>query len=417
MLYNWKDFLPLKHKFINFLKKVYTHEFKRNSFKRITTKILENKDFLKKSKCISEFILENEDFDFRQKPYLWIMRSYLENNFSEEIQPVYFYYIESYFKKNMDKIDEFYLIWSEIIWEDDPILDALQIYINYNILNSIWIKNFTVRINSTWIEKEKIKFKEELINFYDNKRNILSEESKELINTNPMLILKSENEDDKILNKNAPIFVKKFLKKESKDHYQKFKEYLELLEIPFIEDNSLVSSDENQTKSIYAFKTEDWLTIAKWHRHNTISKNLWENYEVPATWFWIYTNRIVDILIENKFEIKTQNEIDLFFVWLGDDAKKAILPISIKARNAWIKTVISLWTPSMKEQMLKAQKSGAKFIVMVGIMEAKNGIFQVRNQQDWSQYEIKKEELIDYIISKIWKEKLDFYCPLKEFAK
>ncbi|MDF1682954.1 MAG: hypothetical protein P1U46_04560 [Patescibacteria group bacterium] len=45
-------------------------------------------------------------------------------------------------------------------------------------------------------------------------------------------------------------------------------------------------------------------------------------------------------------------------------------------------TVVSLGTPSMKEQMLKAQRSRAKYIVMVGIMEARNGIFQVRNEED-----------------------------------
>jgi histidyl-tRNA synthetase len=33
----------------------------------------------------------------------------------------------------------------------------------------------------------------------------------------------------------------------------------------------------------------------------------------------------------------------------------------------------------MKEQMLKANRSGSKYVVMVGLMEARNGVFQVRN--------------------------------------
>jgi histidyl-tRNA synthetase len=33
----------------------------------------------------------------------------------------------------------------------------------------------------------------------------------------------------------------------------------------------------------------------------------------------------------------------------------------------------------MKEQILKAQRVKAKFIVIVGFMEAKNGLFQVRD--------------------------------------
>jgi hypothetical protein len=48
-------------------------------------------------------------------------------------------------------------------------------------------------------------------------------------------------------------------------------------------------------------------------------------------------------------------------------------------------------------------------------MEARNGIFQVRNNEDWTQEEVKKEDLIEYIIDKIWKENLDFYQPEMDF--
>lgn len=412
-----RDFLPEYHKYLTFLKKVYRHELRRNGFKRISTSMLESKDLLKKSKWINNFILDNIDKDIRQKPYIWIMRSYLENNLNEKIQPLYFYFMESFFEEEKWNFEEKILIWTEIIWEDDPILDAIQIFINFKILKKIGIENFTIKINSTWIEKEKVKFKEELINFYENKRNILCDESKDLLDKNPMLILKSKNEDEIILNENAPKCAQKFLKKDSKNHFAKFKEYLELLEIPFMEDNSIVCDDENQTKSIWEFQLENWDIIAAWHRHNCIAKNLWEAKEIPATGFWIYTEKIINILIENNIQLKNKDEIDLFFVQLWDDAKKVVLPISIKAREAWINTVISLWTPSMKEQMLKAQKSEAKFVVMVGIMEAKSWVFQVRNQEDWTQCEVKKEELIDYIIWKIGKDHLDFYCPVKDLVE
>jgi len=411
-----EDLLPNYHKYLTFLKKVYRHEFRKNWFQRISTPLFEKKDFLSQSKAFWKFIIDNIDIDIRQKPYIWIMRAYLNGNLFENIKPLYFYFMETYLTNFNWKIKEKLLIWTEIIWEDDPILDAIQIYINYETLNKIWLKDkFKIKINSTWIEKEKLKFKEELINFYDNKRNILTEESKKLVDTNPILILRSENEDEKILNENAPKLAQKFLKKESKAHYQKFKEYLDLLKVPFIEDNYLVYEDENQTKSIWKFENEKWETIAFWNRHNKIAKNLWELKEIPATWFWIDTKKIINLMIENKIEIKNKDEIDLFFVQLWDEAKKIVLPISIEARKAWIKTVISLWTVSMKEQMLKAQKSNAKFVVMVGIMEARNGIFQVRNQISWTQCEVKKENLINYIIENIWQENLDFYSPIEEF--
>jgi histidyl-tRNA synthetase len=68
----------------------------------------------------------------------------------------------------------------------------------------------------------------------------------------------------------------------------------------------------------------------------------------------------------------------------------------------------------MKEQMLKANRSWAKYVVMVWIMEARSGIFQVRNISDWTQKEVKKEKIIEYIIWKVGTDKLDFYCPAKD---
>ena len=412
-----KDFLPEYHTYLTFLKKVYRHEFRKNGFKRISTPMIETKDFIEKTWAIKNSIIDNVDIDIRQKPYIWIIKAYLNYNLSEEIQPIYFYFMESFLKKIWDDIEEKILIWTEIIWEDDPILDAIQIYINYKVLNDIWLSDkFVIKINSIWIEKEKNKFKEELINFYDNKRNILTKQSEKLIDINPLLILQSNDEDEKILNQNAPKVAQKFLKKDSKLHYQKFKEYLELLKIPFIEDNNLVSEDQNHVKTIWSFEDLNWEIITNWYRHNSVTKNIWEIKEIPATGFWTDTEKVIEMLMQSNLELKNKDKIDLFFVQLWDEAKKVVLPISIKAREAWINTVISLWTPSMKEQMLKAQKSEAKFVVMVWVMEAKNGVFQVRNQVNWSQCEVKKDELIDYIIWKIWKENLDFYSPIDDLT-
>jgi histidyl-tRNA synthetase len=144
---------------------------------------------------------------------------------------------------------------------------------------------------------------------------------------------------------------------------------------------------------------------------------MWEQKEIPATWFYTDTALVIDMIKRKNIAIKNKDSIDLFIIQLWDEAKKIVLPISIQAREAWINTVVSLWTPSIKEQMLKSQRLWSKFVVMVWIMEARNWIFQVRDNTAWTQKEIKKEDLIDYIIWKIWKESLDFYCPAKDLIQ
>lgn len=414
--YIWTfDILPDEHKYLTFLKKVFRHEFRKNGFRRISIPIIESEDLL--NELISEkTFLSWKDFSFINDFSIWILRSYLNNEQKELIQPVYYYIMQSLYKHNWKELEMLDVIWTEIIWEDDPILDAIQIFINYTVMNKIWLwDKFEIFINSVWVLKEREKYREELINFYENKKHILSEKSKEILDNNPFLLLKSEEEDEIILNSQIIPFASKFLKKDSKEHYRKFKEYLDLLEVPYKEDNSLIALQEYQTNSIWQFRTLDWKLISEWYRHNALSKMMWEQKDIWATWFITNTSILVEMLKENWIKIKNKDKIDLFFVQLWDEAKKVVLPLALKARDAWINTVTALWTPAIKEQMLKAQRSKAKYIVIVWIMEARNWIFQVRNEETWTQEEVKKENLIDYIIDKVWDDNLDFYSPEKDF--
>lgn len=410
------DLLPDSHKYLTFLKKVFRHEFRKNGFRRISIPIIDKTDFINSSSLEANFVIKDSDFALLEDLSLWVLRAYLDNDEKEKIQPVYYYYMEQFYRKENWVLKWIESIWAEIIGEDDPILDAIQIYITYTVLKKVWLwGKFKVLINSVWVEKEREKYREELINFYETKKHILSDEALKLLEIDPILILSLKWEDELILNSTAPKFAEKFLKKDSKSHYADFKAYLNILWIPYEEDNSLISTKPYATNSIWQIvSSEDDRIISEWFRHNTLSKNIFPK-EIPATWFYVDMRILIDMLILYWVKIKNKDKLDLFFVQLWDEAKKAVLPLSLKAREAWINTIVSLWTPSVKEQMLKAQRSKARYIVIVGLMEARSGVFQVRNIEDWTQEEVKKDDLIDYIIEKIWKENLDFYSPEMDF--
>lgn len=415
------DMFPDDHNYFTFLKKVFRHEFRKNWFRRISTPITERGDMYDEI-----FWEDRDDFvcrgtccgTFRPNAHIWIMRAYLNSDHENETKPLYYYYMARYFSVYKWQFEEFDQIGWEIIWESDPILDAILIYLTYSAFNKIGLWDyFTISINSTWIEKEKVKYKEELISFYDNKKHMLSEESIKNLDKNPMLLLLSKEEDEKILAQWAPSIIK-FLKKDSKAHYAKFKEYLDLLEVPYEEDHTLVSKYDYATNSIWEFKNkESWEILSSGFRYNALSKKMWTQKDVPATGFYTNVDTLIQILKEKNIKIRNKDRIDLYFVQLWDDAKKVVLPLSLQAREAGINTTVSLWTPSMKEQMLKSQRSWARYVVMVWVMEARNWIFQVRDMESWTQEEVKKEELINYIIDKIWKESLDFYCPARDLIK
>ncbi len=423
------DLSPEYHTYFNFLKKVYRHEFRKNWFRRISTPLYEHSSLYQEVFSENDF-LENVLFQFQSEEWIslslrpdaaiGVMRAYIQWNYENELQPVYLYHIDRYFRKNslwIWNFTQFYQIWAEIIGESDPILDAQQIYMNVDALNQMWLQwKFSVKINTLGNKKELERYKEELLSFYENKKHLLTAEWCKLLEEDPLQLLESEHEDEKILASQAPS-IHKFLKKESKENFWKFKEYLDMLWIEYKEDTCLIHKLRYYTDIVWKIiSNETGETLVIWGRYDSLAKKMWAMDDVSATWFAVRVEPLIELLRWQWIKIRNKDKIDLYFVQLWDEAKKAVLPLTLEARARGINTLASLWTPSMKEQMLKAQRIGAKFVVIVGIMEARNGKFQVRNYDTGKQEEVKKEDLINYVIERVGSESLDFYQPVKDLV-
>ena len=171
------DMLPDDHKYLTFLKKVFRHEFRKNGFRRISTPLIEETALLRKaypennnSYGLYTFEDKNEQsVALLPSAKVGIMRSYIENDTFEGLQPTYYYYMERCFRQSR-KRKEFYTIGGEILGESDPIIDAQNIYMVHAGLQKIGLsEGITIRINSYGNPKEMEKYRDELQSFFENK--------------------------------------------------------------------------------------------------------------------------------------------------------------------------------------------------------------------------------------------------------
>jgi len=169
---------------------------------------------------------------------LGIMRSYIENEVFTELQPVYYYYMERFFRQGRVR-KEYYTIGGEIIGESDPIIDAQNIYMVYTGLQKIGLaEGIKIRLNSYGNTKEMDKFFEEIGSFLENKQGVMSETTQKLYIQILLAVFSSSDEDDMILAQSAPSILK-FLKKDSKQYHEAVKMYLDDLGISYEEDHTL----------------------------------------------------------------------------------------------------------------------------------------------------------------------------------
>lgn len=426
-----QDIFGEYQRYFTFLKKVVRHEFRKNGFTRISTPILEQKDLVVRSAGIGSDVVSKEMYELRDrkdrelvlKPESTpgVLRAYIENNMMEESQPVYLYYIEPHFRYDRPqkgRYRQFHQVGAEIIGELDPILDAKMIYIGSSILDNIGLQGkYKVKINSIGVAKEREKYILELQSFFENKKHLLDETDLHRLATNPLRLLDTKNEDVKELLKVAPK-ITDFLKKDSKEFYERVKEYLTILGIEYEEDPTLVRGLDYYCHTVWEWvdgsgRTQD--AFGGGGRYDELAKVLGHKEAIPSVGFAMGCERLIEATIDVGVKLKNKDATHLYFIQLGDEAKKLSLPLNIEARNKGLNSLLSLGTPSLKVQMKKANRLGARYVAIIGIMEAKNGVCQFKDMEAGTQEEVKLENLVSRVVDKVGVENLDFYSPTKDF--
>ncbi len=425
-----QDIFGEYQRYFTFLKKVARHEFRTNGFTRITTPILEMKSLIVHSTGDSSDIVTKEMFDFTDKggrevvmkpeSTPGVMRAYLEHML-EEPQPVYLYYIEPHFRYDRPqkgRYRQFHQVGAEIIGEEDPILDAKAIYIMAQILDGLGLGGtYTVKINSLGVAKEREKYLLELQSFFENKKHLLDEIDLARLEKNPLRLLDSKNADVQELLKIAPKMTD-FLKKDSLEFYTKVKEYLDILGVKYVEDHTLVRGLDYYSHTVWELvdgsgRTQD--AFGGGGRYDGLAKSIGYKTEVPAVGFAFGAERLIEAMIERGVQLKNKDKIHLYIMQLGDEAKKLALPLNIEARRKGLNSLLGLGTPSIKVQLKKANRVGARFVIVIGIMEAKRGICQLKDMDKGTQIEMPLDKVLDAVIAEVGTDALSFYHPSRDF--
>lgn len=427
-----QDWFGEQQRYYTFIKKVARHIFRHYGFTRISTPMMEMRDLIVRSVGEHTDVVSKELYEFQDKKgrdlvlkpesTAGVMRAYLEN-FTQDPQPVYLYYVEPHFRYDRPqkgRYRQFHQIGAEIIGERDPVLDAENIHMAVKILRDCGLSGkFTTKINTLGNAKEREAYVAELQAFFRGKSHLLDEIDQARVENNPLRILDSKNPDVREILPFAPK-LRDFMKKDSVAYYESTKEYLTILGIDFVEDDTLVRGLDYYSDVVFecvdnSGRSQD--SYCGGGRYDDLATNLGSKNPVPAAGFAIGVERLIDSMVESGLTVLNKDTIDLYFIQVGEEAKKLALPLSIQAREMGLNILASFGSPSMKTQLKKANHLKAKYVAIIGIMEARRGVCQLKNMEKGIQKEVKLDELLDHMVEVIGEKNLDFYDPKKELLQ
>ncbi len=397
--------LALKH---DYVKKLFQAVCENYNYKYIETPIIERSELFHRGVGDTTDIVTKETYDFkdrgnrdltlRPEGTAGVARSIIENKLYTSL-PLKFYYEGSMFRyerPQKGRYRELRQMGVELYGSSNPISDIEVISLGYNFLKELGINNVKVLINSIGGVETRNKYKKELIKHFENNIDEFCDDCKERLKKNPLRILDCKVDSNNKLIKTAPNILD-YLNIEEKENFEKIKEYLELLEIDYEVDNSLVRGLDYYTNLVFEFKTDikDIGSIGGGGRYDNLLESL-GGPSVPSVGFAFGFDRVIDVINELDISLPTNNDLDIYIMPLSDNELYYSLSILNDLRMCGYKVDIDLLNKSIKGKFKESEKYNAKYIVIIGEDEVNNGVLTVKDTTTKEEIKISQDELLDY---------------------
>ena len=412
------DILPEDQKYYKKIYDTVSSIAEFYNFGKIDTPILEDAEIFSKGVGNSTDIVEKEMYTLKTKggdllalrPE-WtapVARAYIEHGMHNRPQPLKLWYFGPCFRHEKPQAGRYRQFWQfgfEVFGEKDPIIDAQIIQIFYNVLKELKIKDLFVDINSIGDSQCRGYYKKNLSKFFRSKESYLCVDCKRRAKENILRVLDCKEEKCESIKSEAPQILD-YLCDECKNHFKEVLEFLDELEIPYSLNSSLVRGLDYYTKTVFEIiqKEAKKNALVGGGRYDYLVKML-GGRDIPGFGASAGVERIIEIMKKENSDDNEKKEVFVFVAQLGGLAKRKGLKILEELRKAKIKTGESFGKDSLRSQLVRADRLGANYSVIIGQKEALENLAMIRNMKTGKQDEINLDNIAQEIKVRLKKEK------------
>ena len=252
--------------------------------------------------------------------------------------------------------------------------------------------NITLHINSLGTRENLSEYKKLLSKFFKDNQKLLSKESIDKINSNPLRILDSKNIEDEEIIKKSPKLIE-LISKTDLNIYEEIKKCLTELEIRIFEDPNLVRGLDYYCHTVFEFKTNELGsqdTLIGGGRYDGLIKTL-GGKDVPGVGWAGGIERIM-LLMKDIL----QNEKDIHLAILDPSFKIH----AIKIYDFLIKNNFSVfwnYKYNLKKSLSLASEKKANHLIIVGENEKINNNFSIKNLSNGKQIIVDLNNILDHL--------------------
>ena len=353
-----------------------------------TSDIVTKENYIFKDRSEDELMLRPEGTS-------GVVRAFLNAGLTQNIPKRYSYYgpMFRYERPQKGRLRQFKQFGIECIGINNSMADVEVISLGHAFLEKLKILDkINLKINTLGDSETRLRYREALVDYLNDYKSELSNESIKRLSENPLRILDSKNDTDKKILINAPNIID-YLNEASKERFEKVCIGLSALKIKYQIDKNLVRGLDYYCHTAFEFITSDLGsqgTVLAGGRYDGLAKML-GGVDTPGVGWAAGVDRL-SLMINEEFV----NKPDLVLMAVSENLEPLLMPIMKKLVDKGLKVEI-LITGNMSKKFKRANKVGASYAIILGEEELSKNIIKLKNLIIGSERYVSLDEAIKVI--------------------
>lgn len=298
---------------------------------------------------------------------------------------------------------QFHQFGVETFGFNGPDIDAELILLTARLWKALGVDGVVrLELNSLGELHERARFRAALVEYLEQHHAELDEDSRRRLGSNPLRILDSKDPATQKILEGAPQ-LPEFLEEDSRQHFSSLCAVLDAAGIRYIVNPALVRGLDYYNKTVFEWTTTELGaqgTVCAGGRYDGLVEQL-GGQKTPAVGFAIGLERLLLLQAAVQGESVT-SDADVFIAAVGEGTAAAGLLLAEALRDALpdLRVLVNCGGGSFKSQFKRADKSGARFALVLGEDEVKNGTISLK----WLREEHEQQTLAQADVAAFMKE-------------
>ena len=326
-----------------------------------------------------------------------VMRAVIEHGLDRAQLPTKLWYSGAFFRAERPQAGryrQFYQVGIEAIGLDDPAIDAEVIAIADAGFKAIGLTKYRLDITSLGDSQSRAAHRIDLVKFIASMD--LDEATALRAQINPLRLFDDKRPQIRSAMEKAPLLLD-YLSQASRENFEQVRRYLDALGISYVLNPRMVRGLDYYTGTTFEFVHEllgAQSGIGGGGRYDGLMSEL-GGQELSGIGFGLGVDRAL-LAAEAEGVISADAFVsDLFIIPLGAGAKEQALRIASSLRKAGKVVEIAFGDRALKGAMKSADKSGARYVVVLGDEELNSQSVELKNMNSGVSTSVSIDSLIN----------------------